>query len=80
MKDVIQQWNLENIYNFLNYIVENKKFKYILIINCCNQTQDNTDINNGEWRQLNTNFLPLKKYNAKKLCNYDTKEVSIIET
>ena len=79
LKDVIQHWSLDNIYNFLDYLVANKKFKYILICNCCYQIKDNTNIQNGDWRQLSCNYLPLKKYNAKKIYNYHTKEVSIIE-
>jgi hypothetical protein len=78
LKDVIQHWSLKDIYDFLDYIAS--KFKYILIVNCCNQTKDNTDIQNGGWRPLSCDYLPLKKYNAKKLYNYFTKEVSLIET
>ena len=78
IKDVIMHWPLDNIYTFLDYLVESKKFKYILICNCCNQTQDNTNISNGEWRQLSCDYFPLKKYNLKKVYNYENKEVSII--
>ena len=57
-----------------------KKFKYILIINCCNDACDNSDIKkNGSWHALSCDFLPLKKYNPIKLCNYDTKEISLIK-
>ena len=66
------------IYTFLDYLVEHKKFKYILICNCCGQTHHNTDINDGEWRQLSCEYLPLKRYNPTKLYNYNTKEVSVI--
>jgi hypothetical protein len=79
LKDVIQHWSLNNIYEFLDYLVESKKFKYILICNCCNQKQDNTDIKNGSFRELSCEYLPLKKYNAIKLYNYDSKQVSVIE-
>jgi hypothetical protein len=79
LKDVLQHWSLDNINLFLDYLVENKKFKYILICNCCNQLKDNTNIKNGEFRQLSCDYLPLKKYNPKKLYNYHTKEVSVIE-
>ena len=79
LKDVIQHWSLDNIYTFLDYLVEYKKFKYILICNCCNQKEDNTNIQNGEWRPLSCEYLPLKKYNSVKLYNYHSKEVSIIE-
>jgi len=80
LKDVLQHWSLENIYKFLDYIIENKKFKYILICNCCFQTIDNTEIDNGDWRYLSCDFLPLKKYNPIKLLNYHSKEVSLIVT
>lgn len=79
LKDVIQHWSLDNIYAFLDYLVEEKKFKYILICNCCNQTQDNTNIVNGGFRPLSCHYLPLKKYNPTKLYNYHSKEVSVIE-
>lgn len=79
LKDVLQHWSLANIYTFLDYLVESKKFKYILICNCSCQTSDDTDITNGYFRPLNHEYLPLKKYNARKIYNYDTKEVSIIE-
>jgi hypothetical protein len=78
LKDVVQHWSLSNIYSFLDYLVENKIFKYILLCNCCNQNEDNTDITNGDWRHLSCDYLPLKKYNPVKLLNYKTKEVSII--
>ena len=79
LKDVIQHWSLDNIYTFLDYLVEEKKFKYILICNCCNQRYDDTNIENGEFRPLSCHYFPLKKYNPTKLYNYHSKEVSVIE-
>jgi hypothetical protein len=79
LKDVLQHWSINNIYNFLDYLVEQKKFKYILICNCCNQQQDNKDIIDGECRGLSCDFLPLKKYKPTKLYKYNTKEVSVIQ-
>ena len=79
LKDVIQHWSLNNIYTFLDYLVENKIFKYILICNCSNQTANNTDIQNGEFRPLSCHYFPLKKYNPTKLYNYYSKEVSVIQ-
>ena len=75
----MQHWSLEKINIFLQYIIESKKFKYILITNCCNQVTDNTDILIGAFRPLSCNFYPLKKYNPIKLYNYNTKEVSLIQ-
>jgi len=78
IKDVLQHWPLEYIYTFLDYLVESKKFKYIFIVNCCNQQYDNSKITLGDFRGLSCDFLPLKKYSPAKLYNYFTKEVSII--
>lgn len=80
IKDVLQHWPSENIYRFLDYIVESKKFKYILICNCSNQDKDDTQINIGDFRHLSCDYLPLKKYAPVKLLNYHTKEVSVIRT
>jgi hypothetical protein len=79
LKDVLQHWSLDNIYSFLDYLVDSKKFKYILICNCCNQEKDNTNITNGTWMALSCKYFPLKKYNPIKLYNYNNKEVSVIE-
>ena len=79
LKDVLQHWPLKDIYQFLDYLVESKKFKYILICNCCYQDTDDTDIQIGNFRSLSCDFLPLKKYNAQKVYNYNTKEVSVIK-
>jgi hypothetical protein len=63
----------------LDFLLGCTKFKYILITNCCPQTKENTDIlENGNFHPLSCNFLPLKKYRAKALCNYNSKEISVI--
>jgi len=79
IKDVLQHWRLEDIYTFLDNILESKKFKYILICNCCDQIKDNPDLLiTGGFRPLSADFFPLKRYNAKILLKYNTKEVSLI--
>tara|TARA_Y100000590_G_C15384368_1_gene887632 strand:+ start:98 stop:697 length:600 start_codon:yes stop_codon:yes gene_type:complete len=80
LKDVIQHWTTEEIYIFMDYLIESKKFKYILLVNCCNQNKDNQYCETGGWRPLTCNLLPLKKYNPVKIGNYCTKEISIIKT
>ena len=77
LKDVLQHWKIDEIYTFLDYLVENKLFKYILICNCRNQTKDNPT-NDHRSTPLSNNFFPLKKYNPVKLYHYNTKEVSVI--
>lgn len=79
LKDVIQHWSLNNIYTFLDYLVEYKKFKYILICNCSYQEEDDTNISNGDFRPLSCDYFPLKKYSPTKIYNYHTKEISVIE-
>ena len=71
-------WNVNDIYTFLDYIVESNKFKYILLVNDFGQESDNTNINTGDFRPLSVDFFPLKKYNPNKIFNYRNKEVSII--
>ena len=78
LKDILQHWSNKDIYSFLDYLYENKKYKYILLVNCCNQVADDQDINTGEGRPLSCNYFPLKKYNPEKIMNYNTKEVSLI--
>lgn len=85
LKDVIQHWKTAEIYEFLDDITTSKKFKYILIVNCCFQRYDNEDIpthciETYRFRPLSANYLPLKKYDAKILTNYRTKEICLIET
>ena len=79
IKDVLQHWPLQDIYTFLDYLVETKQFKYILITNCYVNAVDNTDISMGEWRALSSTCLPLTKYGLKRLYTYNTKEVSVLE-
>jgi len=78
LKDVIQHWKMEEIYSFLDYLVESKKYKYILICNCCNQTNDNPE-NDGRFTPLSSQYLPLKKYNPTSLYKYHSKEVCVID-
>lgn len=78
VKDVLQHWSNQSIYKFMDYLINSKKFKYILIINCCNDANDEGDTNDGGWRSLSCDYYPLRKYKPTKLGNYNTKEVSLI--
>jgi len=79
LKDVLQHWSLEYIYTFLDYIVQHKMFKYVLICNCGYQKKHNTDIPTGEFRPLSGQYFPLKKYNPIVIGIYHTKEISILD-
>lgn len=78
LKDILQHWKLNEIYTFLDYLIENKKYKYILLVNCCNQQEDNP-LNEERSTPLSIRFFPLKKYNPEFLFYYNHKEVSIIK-
>jgi mannosyltransferase OCH1-like enzyme len=78
LKDILQHWSINDITMFLDYLINHKVFKYILITNCSYQTNDNVDINTGNFRPLSADYLPLKKYNPEILYKYNTKEVSVI--
>lgn len=92
IKDVLQHWTITDIYTLLDYFTSTKKYKYIIIINCCQQggdifesatataTDSDAEFNTGGWRQLSANYLPLKKYNPKIIFHYDSKELSVIQT
>lgn len=80
LKDVLQHWSNAEIRTFFDYLVIHKKYKYILIINVSNQTEDNKDIATGGFRELNSGYAPLKYYKAKKLYEYSIKEASMIFT
>ena len=61
IKDVLMHWKLETIYQFMDYLITSRKFKFILLINCCNQIEDDTDINEyGMWRPLSGLYLDRK--------------------
>jgi hypothetical protein len=56
LKDVLQHWPLSYIHTFLDYLIDTKKFKYILICNCSYQEQDDVNIPLGGFRPLSSNF------------------------
>ena len=80
IKDVIQYWSNNSIIVLLNYLINNKRFKYILICNSCNQSQDNNNNITGQYRELSCDYYPLKMFNPIKLLNYNSKEVCLITT
>ena len=79
LKDVIQHWSCKSIYNFIDYLLEFKKIKYILICNDYKQSHDDEDTVDGGYRPLSLNYFPLKKYNPTKIFNYNDKEIYMIE-
>lgn len=78
IKDVLQHWTEKDIYNLLDYLTTERLFRYIMLIDCCNQTSSTGDIGTGEGCPLNSEFYPLLKYKPERVLLYNTKEVSII--
>ena len=78
LKDVLQHWLVPDIYEFLDYVLKARKFRYILICNC-SQQESNDPISIDRNMFLSASFYPLKKYNPAKLFTYQTKEVSLID-
>lgn len=82
VKDVLQHWSNDHIDYFLDGLLSEIKFKYILITNTASQEYDNQDIETGQTRGLCAKFEPLKKYNPKVLAVIETtitSEVLLIE-
>ena len=79
IKDVLQHLCNKDIVDLLQYLITNKKYKYILITNCCSQMFDNQDVVNGDFRKLTARMNPLKQFNPKIIGNFNTKEISIIK-
>ena len=77
LKDVLQHLNPQQMTHILDYLVSSKKYKYILLCNCCNQTCD-YELDTVTDRPLSCRFFPLKKYNPEVVYTYHTKEVSVI--
>jgi len=80
IKDVLQHLCNRDIVDTLSYLINNKRFKYILITNCCEQEIDDEDIVNGGWRQLSVLKSPLSIFKPVILLKYHTKEVSLIRS
>lgn len=78
LKDVLQHIETSEIYTILDDLTRHQKFKYILILNCCNQERDDQDLDHTSCRPLHTNYYPLKKYSPRSHLRYSTKELSII--
>ena len=83
LKDVVQHWPTADIIAFLDYLIESKKFKYILLCNCFKGNPENTathrtDIKPGQFSSLSSTTYPLNKYNMEVVYTWDTKEVSVI--
>lgn len=83
LKDVLQHWSNHDVVTFLDHLVETRKFKYILIVNCSRWILEGlppSDTRTGFFRPLSYNSYPLNRYrNIQKIFDYNTtKEISLM--
>ncbi len=78
LKDVFQHWPNACIQSFLSQLSALKKAKYILVVNCGYQQEENSDILLGRFHPLNCYFDPLKSFGFTELMIYRSKQVSIL--
>jgi SAM-dependent methyltransferase len=79
IKDVFQHWDNKSIIQMLDFLIEERNFKYILVCNGANQTEE-TDIKIGEYRPLNHTMYPLNKYDFQLLYSWDIKDVLLLKS
>nr|QBK85500.1 MAG: methyltransferase domain protein [Marseillevirus LCMAC101] len=79
LREVLQHWCNRDIISLLTYCIDTRKFRYILICNCC-KNFEKKDISNGDFRTLTAEKYPLNIFQPEILFHYDsdTKEVSLI--
>lgn len=77
IKDVLQHWSNDDISKFLNQLIKQKCFKYILLTNSYTNGK-NIDIKSGEFRSLNPNEYPLNVYKPKVIGFENKKAICLI--
>ena len=78
-KDVLQHWDNRSIYKFIDNLIDKKVCKYLILINCADQTGDFDNVHIGEFRPLNNGKYPLKFYSPSYVCNIINKHMLIID-
>jgi len=80
IKDVFQYITNKDIQTILDYLIESKKCKYIIMCNTFNQNWENEDCSNHQYgRGLITHMFPLRKYKYTHLFYFNTKQVSLLQ-
>ncbi len=79
VKDVMQHWDDPSTEQFVDWVINSKKFKYVIINNCVDGRNGMTQKgSNGGWRGLssehpifkNRGFVPMLRYNTKEVMVY----------
>jgi len=79
IKDVLQHWYDEDITTFLDKIVNEKRYKYVLVTNCSRLLENRIFKDGDQWFELNKDYPVMKKYDFKLLLEYRTKQVLLLE-
>jgi hypothetical protein len=79
VKDVLMHWNVEEINKFLQHAT--KRYKHIVLVNCCNQTEDNPKLTNNHLSAmgLSYSFSPLRDYSPRLVMYLDKNKNDIKE-
>jgi hypothetical protein len=80
LKDVLPHWSNHEITTFLNHMIRHKPYKVILMVNCNNQTSNESDISTGGFRHLDSSHYPLNQYKIQKIYQLGMKEISLLFT
>lgn len=78
LKDVFQHWPNDCISTFIQKIISTKKTKFIWVVNCGYQEDNNSDILLGRFHPLNSNLNPLLSFGFTELFTYRSKQVSVL--
>ena len=76
IKDVLTYWTNEEIYKCMDYLVNTKRCKYILLIN--DYSKVSNESGSFFFRNLNYDTIPLSKYSPSKLYEYNHKQILFI--
>ena len=78
IKDVLQHWSDPEVRKFLDDMVALKKYKYILVINCADESRSML-MEAGGWRTLSHNHPLLGDYGLIEIFKYNTKSVLLMK-
>jgi hypothetical protein len=80
IKDTLQYIKTNDIKNLLNYLIQFKKCKYIILCNSFNQSWENEECTNHQvGRGLIVGMNPLRSFSCKHLFYFNDKQVSILQ-
>ena len=79
IKDIFYNWSNEHIEKFMDYVVDNKKTKYIITTNYNKEEFINEEYLSVRPRILDSSSYPLNKYGFRKEKEFLGREISLLE-